>query len=526
MRPGTVQNGILPAAARGGPSRPAKAWATAWAARRNEEHTMAKRIVVIGAGFGGLSAAALLSREGHEVTVVEQIDHAGGRATVWERDGFRYDLGPSWYLMPDVFDRFFHELGTSSAEQLQLVRLSPGYRIFFGPDDVVDVPADIQATVALFDSFEPGGGGKLLRYLSVAAEQYRTAMSEVIYRDFSRPTDFLSRRLLAAGRKLNVFQKLDDYVRSYFESERARKVLEYTLVFLGGSPNNTPALYSMLSHVDMSLGVWYPLGGIGAIVSAIERLAEQAGARFVFDTAVRAIRAGNGQVTGVVTDDGEIAADWVIANADYHHVETDLLEPPHRQYSERYWETRVVAPSAFILYLGIQGRLERLVHHNLILEHDWMEHFNSMFLRPDWPERPSYYVCCPSRTDPVMAPADCENLFVLMPVAAGLDDNDAVRERYTAKALETLERHVGEPLGDRILVQRVFSHRDFRNRYHAFKGTAVGLAHTMRQTAAFRPRRVSNRVKGLYFTGQYCHPGIGVPMTLISSQILAEKLRR
>ncbi len=487
---------------------------------------MARRIVVIGAGFGGLSAAALLARQGHSVTVVERNDQAGGRATVWEQGGFRFDLGPSWYLMPEVFDRFFNDLGTSSAEQLQLTRLSPSYRIFFGPDDVVDVPADIEATLDLFETFEANGGAKLQRYLSIAAEQYQVAMSEVIYRDYSRLTDFFNQRLLAVGRKLNVFQKLDAYVRSYFASERARKVLEYTMVFLGGSPDNTPALYSMMSHVDMNLGVWYPLGGIGAIVSSIAKLAEQAGVRFVYDTSVHSIVVRGRKVAAVQTDGGEIPADWVIANADYHHVEMDLLDPAHRQYGERYWATRVVAPSALIMYLGVRGRLERLVHHNLVLEHDWMDHFNSMFRQPGWPERPSYYVCCPSRTDPIMAPADGENVFMLMPVAAGLDDSDPVREHYAAKALEALERHVGESLSERLLVRRVFSHRDFQSRYNAFRGTAVGLAHTMRQTAVFRPRRASATVDGLYYTGQYCHPGIGVPMTLISSQILAEKLRQ
>ncbi len=263
---------------------------------------MARRIVVIGAGFGGLSAAALLARQGHSVTVVERNDQAGGRATVWEQGGFRFDLGPSWYLMPEVFDRFFNDLGTSSAEQLQLTRLSPSYRIFFGPDDVVDVPADIEATLDLFETFEANGGAKLQRYLSIAAEQYQVAMSEVIYRDYSRLTDFFNQRLLAVGRKLNVFQKLDAYVRSYFASERARKVLEYTMVFLGGSPDNTPALYSMMSHVDMNLGVWYPLGGIGAIVSSIAKLAEQAGVRFVYDTSVHSIFFRCRNVAAVQTD--------------------------------------------------------------------------------------------------------------------------------------------------------------------------------------------------------------------------------
>lgn len=485
---------------------------------------MAQRIVIIGAGFGGLAAAGLLARRGHAVTVVEQLDHAGGRATVWEHDGFRFDLGPSWYLMPDVYQRWFQQMGTSAEAELDLRRLSPSYRVYFGARDVVDVPADLAATVALFDTFEPGGGQKLERYLERAAYQYDVAMNGFVYRDYRRLTDFFNRRMLVEGARLNVFTNLDRYVRGYFSSDRARKVLEYSMVFLGGAPDNTPALYNIMSHVDLAMGVWYPMGGMGAVVARMQRLAEDAGARFEFNRPVRRIVVQGGRAVGVETDTGVIDADVVVANADYHHVETRLLEPRYRQYSDRYWESRVVAPSAFILYLGLDRPVAGLAHHTLFLQHDWMDHFNTIFKRPAWPDRPSYYVCAASKTDPGVAPAGAENIFVLVPVAAGLEDTDAGRARFEAMILDDLEHQLGEPIRDRIVVRRSFAHRDFTARYNAYRGTALGLAHTLRQTALFRPRRSSQTVRGLHFTGHYTHPGVGVPMTLISSQLVAQEI--
>jgi 1-hydroxy-2-isopentenylcarotenoid 3,4-desaturase len=485
---------------------------------------MALRIVVIGAGFGGLSAAGLLARQGHDVTVVDRLDHAGGRATVWEKDGFRFDLGPSWYLMPDVYDRHFQLMGTTAAAELDLRRLSPSYRIFFGAGEVVDVPADLEATFALFDTFEPDGGRKLRRYLDEAALQYDVAMREVVYRDFTRLSDFFSRRMLKEGRKLSVFTNLDRYVRTYFESDRARKVLEYSMVFLGGAPYNTPALYNIMSHVDLVMGVWYPMGGIAAVVASMQRLAEAAGARFLFDRPVRRIVVQGDRAAGVETDAGLIAADVVVADADYHHVETALLEPRLRQYSDRYWATRVIAPSAFVLYLGLDQPVAGLAHHTLFLHHDWMDHFNKIFQHPGWPDEPSIYVCATSKTDPGVAPPGTENVFVLVPVAAGLDDTEERRARFETMILDDLEQQLGETIRDHIVVRRSFAHRDFAERYNAYRGTAVGLAHTMRQTAMFRPRHKSKAVAGLYFTGHYTHPGIGVPMTLISGELVAEEI--
>jgi phytoene desaturase len=465
-----------------------------------------------------------LARKGHEVTVLEKNEMVGGRASVWRHDGFSFDMGPSWYLMPDVFDRFFEQMGTTAEQELQLTRLSPSYRVYFGPQDVVDVPADLDATFALFDRFEQGGADKLRSYLSRAEHQYDVAMNEFVYRDYRRLTDFFSIRLLLEGARLNVFTNLNKYVSSFFESDRAKKVLEYSMVFLGGAPNNTPALYSIMSHIDLQLGVWYPQGGLAAVAAAIQRLAEAEGASFAMNTPVRRILVEDGRARGVETDDATFNADVVLSDADYHFTETELLEPQHRQYSDKYWQSRVVAPSAFILYLGLRRQIEGLAHHTLFLQHDWMKHFNTIFNSPAWPDRPSYYVCCPSKSDTTVAPEGMENLFLLVPVAAGIEDTAEGRRAFTEMILGDFESQIGQSIRDDIVVCREFAHNDFSSRYNAYKGTALGLAHTLRQTAIFRPRRKSKTVDNLYFTGQYVHPGIGVPMTLISSQIVAEEL--
>lgn len=485
---------------------------------------MGQRIVVIGAGFGGLSAAALLAREGHEVTLVEKNPRPGGRAMVWEKDGFRFDMGPSWYLMPEVFEAFFERCGTRAAERLALRRLDPSYRVYYGEGAPVDVPADLDEAYALFESFEPGGADKLRAYLARSAEQYEIAMRDFVDRPYRSVADFADRRLLVEGLRLGMFSNLDRYVRKRFDSDRARKVLEYSMVFLGGAPSNTPALYNIMSHVDLKLGVWYPMGGMSTVVEAIADIARESGARLRLGEPAREIQVRDGRAVGVRTDREEIQADAVVCGADYQHAESALLAPEHRQYDERYWRSRVVAPSAYLLYLGIEGRVEGLEHHTLFLQPDWEQHFEQIFDRPAWPDRPSFYVCAPSRTDPSVAPEGKENLFVLVPVAPGLEDTPEGRAAMRRIVLDDLEAQTGARIRDRILVERDYAHRDFIADHNAFQGTALGLAHTLRQTAAFRPRYRSAKVDGLYYTGQYVHPGIGVPMTLIASQIVAREI--
>lgn len=485
-----------------------------------------RQAVIVGSGLAGLAAAALLARDGWTVTVLEKNPGPGGRAQVWQKDGFRFDMGPSWYLMPDVFERFFQEFGKAPSDYYTLQRLHPSYRIFFGPEDYIDISSDLSENLALFESMEPGAAARFQSYLATAEYEYGIAVKEFLYRDFHSFFDFFNRRLMTEGRKLHVFEKLEKYTSRHFQNPRLRKILEYSMVFLGGSPQNTPALYSMLAHVDFNLGVWYPQGGLGRVVQGLQRLAEEQGAAFHFNQEVTSLRVSQGRVMAVCVGANEIPADLVVVNADYAHAETRLLPRPYQTYPERYWHSRTWAPSAFMMFLGFRRQVPKLLHHTLSFEHDWVEHFNRIFQDPGWPERPSYYFCCPSKTDPSVAPPGQENVVILIPVASGLDDPDSLRESYAERTLAYLETLSGESLRDHLQVQRIFSQRDFTAEFNAYRGTALGLSHTLTQTALFRPAHRSKKVANLYYTGQYTHPGIGVPMALISATIVAQTIGR
>lgn len=489
-----------------------------------------ERIVVIGAGMGGMAAAAELAQAGCRVTVVERNDQAGGRARVWAQGGYAFDMGPSWYLMPEVFERFFAKFGKTPADYYTLKKLDPSYRVFFGPGEAHDLVPDAAAVEALFDRLEPGGGAKLRKHLAEAAYKYQVAVGEFLYRDYRTVFDFLNRRMLTEGLKLNVLGKLDAAVRRRFADRRARQILEYAMVFLGTSPNDAPAMYALMSHVDLAQGVFYPLGGLAAVARGVRRLAEEQGVEFRLSTEALRIATAGGRATGVEVrgPDGARATlpcDAVLANADYAHVETELLAPADCSRPRSYWERRVVAPSMFLMYLGVKKRLEKLAHHNLYFQADWNAHFDTIFRKPAWPAAPCFYVSCITKTDPDMAPAGRENVFVLVPVAAGLADGDAAREAYAAKVLRHIEQVTGEEIAPHIEVRRIYSHRDFAGDYHAWKGTALGISHTLMQTAVFRPAMRSRKVANLYFAGQYTHPGIGVPMVLIAADVAAGIVR-
>jgi phytoene desaturase len=491
-----------------------------------------RRVVVIGGGFGGMAAAALLARDGMDVTVLERNDQAGGRARTWEKDGFTFDMGPSWYLMPEVFDRFFGLFGEKQEDWYTLKRLDPSYRVLYGPGDAKDVSSDPVKVAALFDSFEPGAGAKLKTYLADAAYKYGIAMKEFLYREYRSVFDFFSKRMMVEGLRLKVLGNLDAEVSRLFKDRRARQILEYAMVFLGTAPKDAPGLYSIMSHVDLTQGVFYPMGGLVSVAKAIHKLAASQGVKFELSTEVQSIEVKGGKATGVrarrmspeglpVGEAFSVDADYVLANADYAHVETELLPPEARTYPVSYWKKRVVAPSMFVMYLGLSKTLPKLVHHNLYFQEDWDGHFDTIFRKPSWPQKPCFYVSCISKTDPDMAPAGGENVFLLVPVAAGLDDTDETREKFANEALEHLEHVSGEQIRQYITVKRIFSQRDFAGDYNAWLGTALGISHTLGQTAVFRPSIRSKKVGNLFFTGQYTHPGIGVPMVLISAELAA-----
>ena len=473
-------------------------------------------VVVVGAGFGGLSAACHLADAGADVTVLERRAELGGVAGRLERDGFRFDTGPSWYLMPDTFERFFARFGRRPETYYSLERLDPNYRVFWKDGDSASVPADREGQRELFESYETGAGDALDEYLDGASEAYEVGMREFVYEDRPRWRDWVDTDLLRAARGLTLLGSMDDHVSASVDHPKLRQLLEYTLVFLGGSPYNTPALYSLMSHVDLNLGVYYPEGGIRSVVDGIARMASELGVTFETGTEVTALsRLPDGVL--VSTGAGEREADRVVSNAPPAHVERELLPPSRSEYGEDYWDDRTYAPSAFMLYLGVEGELPELEHHTLVLPTDWRGHFESIFDEPRWPEDPSYYVNVPSRTDDTVAPDGHETVVVLVPIAPGLDDSPEIRARFREQVLDDIARHAGVDLRDRIVVEEDACVTEFAE-FGYPEGSALGLAHTLRQTGPFRPGHRSNAMPGLYYTGSFTAPGIGMPMTLVSGE--------
>ena len=480
-------------------------------------------VVVVGAGFGGLSAACHLADAGADVTVVERNAELGGVAGRIEREGFRFDTGPSWYLMPGVFERFFGRFGRRPEDYYDLTRLDPNYRVFWKDGDRADVPADRPGQRALFESYEAGAGGALDAYLEGAAEAYEVGMEQFVYEDRPRLRDWLDPDLVRAVRGLTLLGSMDDHARDFFDHPKLRQLVEYTLVFLGGSPYNTPALYSLMSHVDLDLGVYYPDGGMTSVVDGIAELGRELGVRYGTGREVTGIeRLGDGLL--VTTDDGAVEADRVVSNATPAHTERALLPPGARDHGPDYWESRTYAPSAFLLYLGVEGKLEELEHHTLVLPTDWEPHFESIFGEPAWPEDPSYYVNVPSATDDSVAPEGHSTVVVLVPIAPGLDDGPDVRARYREKVLSDLAEHTGVDLRGRIVVEESACVSEFAGMGYP-NGTALGLAHTLRQTGPFRPGHRSAAMDGLYYAGSFTTPGIGVPMCLIGGEHAADAVR-
>ena len=476
---------------------------------------------IVGGGVGGLSAAAHLAGAGAEVTLYERAARVGGVAGRIEKDGFRFDTGPSWYLIPEVFERFFDRFGHEPADFYELERLDPHYRVFWDDGDRADVPADPAAAAELFESYEAGAGEAFRRYLADAETAYDVGMERFVLPGRSRFRDYLSTDVVAGGRKLNLLDTLDEHVRSYVEHPKLRQLLQYTLVFLGGSPYNTPALYQLMSHVDFGLGVYYPLGGMYEVVEAIESVAAEQGADIHTGVEVTAIEPTDDGVAVDLSSDRYVH-DRVVCNAPPEHVERELLPPGTVSRIGDYWDRRTYGPSAYLLYLGVEGPVEPLAHHTLALPTDWKPHFDAMFDEPAWPEDPTVYVNVPSRTDPSVAPEGHETVVALVPLAPGLDDPPDRRAAFRDQVLDAIESYTDVALRDRIVVEESASVSDFAERFDQPGGSALGLAHTVTQTGPLRP---GPRVRGLdrlYYVGGSSNPGIGVPMCLLSGEHCAD----
>ena len=505
--------------------------------------TTPERVVVIGGGIAGLASAALLAADGHAVTLFEARDELGGRAGSWERDGFRFDTGPSWYLMPEVFDHFFRLLGTSAEAELDLVRLDPAYRVYTeGDPDPLEIRSGVDPVADLFESIEPGSGAVLRDYLASAQDAYELAVTRFLYDSYASTKGLRDPALLRRLPQLLplLTRPLHRHIESRFADPRLRQVLGYPAVFLGGSPFDVPSLYHLMSHLDLGDSVAYPLGGFTTIIGAIARLARDRGVTIETGARVVEIETAGKKAVGVRVQDAAgtprfVPADIVVGAGDLHHLETELLPPERRTYPESWWKKRTPSPGALLLLLGVRGELPRLAHHTLLFTQDWRGNFEAIFGdEPFVPDPASLYVCRPSATDPDVAPEGHENLFVLVPmpadVALGHGGEDGAGDpRIEAAAdavIEQIAAWTGVPdLAERIVVRRTISPADFAAELHTWRGNSLGLSHTLMQSAVFRPRNASRKVDGLLYAGADVLPGIGLPMCLISAELVLKRVR-
>ncbi|MBN8783526.1 MAG: phytoene desaturase [Terrimonas ferruginea] len=490
-----------------------------------------KKAIVIGSGFAGLSAASFLARAGWEVTVLEKNAAPGGRARILKAEGFTFDMGPSWYWMPDVFERFFACFGKKVSDYYHLDRLDPSYRVYW-QDGPMDLPASYEELKQLFESIESGSGARLDQFMRGAAYKYEVGINKLVHKPGRSWAEFLDWDVAKGVFKLDVLTNMKKHIRKYFRDPKLQQLMEFPVLFLGALPENTPALYSLMNYADMCLGTWYPQGGMYQVVDAMYQLAQEEGVKFRFNTPATGIQTGHGRATGVrYTDasgkEGSLEADVVVGAADYHFIETKLLAPEDRSYSESYWNKRVMAPSCLLYYVGLNKRLPGILHHSLFFDTDFGVHGKEIYRSREWPSDPLFYVCAPSVTDETVAPAGCENLFFLIPVATGLEgDTEELREKYFRQVLRRYEEQTGTSVEDAIIYKKSYSVSDFMTDYHSFKGNAYGLANTLSQTAVLKPSCRSSKIRNLFYAGQLTVPGPGVPPSLISGEVVAGEVAR
>lgn len=487
---------------------------------------MAKKAIVVGAGFAGLSAATSLADRGYEVTILEKNSQAGGRARTFSADGFNFDMGPSWYWMPDVFETYFNKFGKSVSDYYTLDRLDPSYRVYFGEGDFVDLPAGTDACIDLFERIEPGSGKKLRKFIDDSAYKYQVGINDLVYKPGRSLLEFADLRIAKGLIQLDLLKSMRKYVHAHFKNPKLQQLMEFPILFLGATPGNTPALYSLMNYADIEGGTWFPRGGMHEIVKAMVSLAEEKGVEIKLDHEVRSVDVSSKNITKLITTKGDFEADVVIVGADYNHFEQHLLPEQYRQYSADYWDKREMAPSSLLFYLGVEKHVEGILHHTLFFDEDFDQHAKEIYTEPKWPSKPLFYASATSKTDAGAAPQGKENLFLLMPAAPGLKDPESEREKYYDIMMERLERLTGSSVKTEVSYKRSYAHTDFINDYHAFKGNAYGLANTLKQTAILKPALKSKKITNLYYTGQLTTPGPGVPPSLISGMVVAAEVEK
>jgi phytoene desaturase len=487
-----------------------------------------KTVLVIGAGFAGLSVATFLAQKGWKVKVVENHTIPGGRARKFEANGFVFDMGPSWYWMPDVFEKYFEKFGKKVSDYYQLKRLDPSYRVYFDKTHW-DMPANYSDLQALLESVEPGAALALDKFMEEAKFKYEVGVGKLVHKPGQSWLEFIDWEVIKGVFKLDIFQSMKKHVAKFFKHPYIQSIMEFPVLFLGALPERTPALYSLMNYADIKGGTWYPEKGMYSIVHGMYQVALEQGVSFCFGEEVKHIEVVNGvaktasTIVALTGEQKEYTFDVVVGAGDYHHIETKLLNKKYQSYSDAYWDSRLLAPSSLLYYVGLNKKLTGVLHHNLFFDTDFGVHGKEIYTQPAWPKDPLFYASVPSVTDPSVAPAGNENLFLLIPVAAGLQgDTEEVRDAYFNQLIARLEQKWGQSISDSIVYKKSFAVSDFISEYHSFKGNAYGLANTLMQTAILKPSCKSSKVKNLYYTGQLTVPGPGVPPSLISGEVVAE----
>lgn len=483
-----------------------------------------QKAIVIGGGFAGLSAASYLAKNGYQVSLFEKNKEIGGRARKLEIDGFTFDMGPSWYWMPDVFENYFNDFGTNVKEQYDLIRLDPSYAVFYGKDDVFRIPANLNEFYQLFEKHEPGSSVKLKKFLADAEYKYNVSMNDFVQKPSLSILEFMDFRILNAALRMDLFKSISKYIKANFKNTKLVQLLEFPVLFLGAKPDETPALYSMMNYADIVLGTWYPMGGMVKIVDAMVNVATQQGVEIKTNQAIEKIIVSNNTATGVVSNGITYMADVVVGAADYHHIEQNLLEEKHRNYSESYWKSRKMAPSCLMYYIGLDKQIDGLEHHNLFFDAPFDLHAEEIYDRPQWPSNPLFYSTCASKTDASVAPPGKENLVLLIPIAVDIEDSEAIREKYFDIMMNRLEYLTGQSIKQHVIVKKSFAIADFKKDYNSFGGNAYGLANTLKQTAIFKPSLKNKKINNLFYAGQLTVPGPGVPPSIISGKIVAKQI--
>jgi phytoene desaturase len=484
---------------------------------------MKKRITIIGSGFSALAASSYLAKSGHDVHVYEKNESVGGRARQLKIDGFTFDMGPSWYWMPDVFDRFFADFGKKTTDYYELIKLSPAYRVYFGVDEFIAIADNLPEIEATFENIEKGSGAVLHDFMMEAQSNYNIAIKDLVYRPGVSPLELVT--VETAKKVGEFFSNISRDVRKKFKNEQLIQILEFPVLFLGAKPSDTPSFYSFMNYADFGLGTWHPKTGMYDVVRAMKSLAEELGVVFHTNSNIEKIIVENKTAKAIVVNGERIDSDLVLSGADYHHTET-LLDNEHRAYSEKYWDSRVFAPSSLLFYVGFDKKIDNISHHALFFDTDFYQHAKDIYDEPRWPDEPLFYANFPSITDKSAAPEGMESAFFLVPLAPGINDTEALREEYFEKIMNRFESVTKQSVKKNIIFKKSFCKNDFVSEYNSYKGNAYGMANTLLQTAFLRPKLKSKKVRNLYFTGQLTVPGPGVPPALISGKLVSDLINK